>query len=445
MVRDLTIGEPRKVLFRFTLPLLGSVIFQQLYNIADSFVAGKFIGETALAAVGNAYEVTLIYLAFATGCNIGCSVIISQLFGAKRHRDMKTAVSTTFLSIGALCLALMAIGFLGIPFLLTAIQTPAEIYADCLLYLNIYTAGLVFLFLYNITTGIFSALGDSRTPFLLLAVSSVLNVFINILFVATFEMGVAGVAWATFLCQGASSIVAFLLLLYRLRQVPAEGERVWFSTTLFKKLVVVSVPSILQQSFVSVGNIIIQGIVNGFASTSITAGYTAAIKLQSFATSTIYTYGNGMSAFTAQNIGAKKEERIKQGVRAALCMGIVVALCFTAAYLLAGRPILSLFMKEDFALAMDTGLEYLAIVAPFYFLAAVKLVMDGVLRGSGDMNAFMIDTFSDLLLRVILAATLSRVLGTAGIWMAWPIGWLLATAMAVCFYRSGRWKTKAKI
>ena len=168
MVKDLTRGNPRTELIKFSLPLLGSILFQQLYNIADSLVAGKFIGDEALAAVGNAYEITLVYLAFAFGCNIGCSVILAQMFGAKQFRDLKTAVSTTYLASGALCALLMLLGFTLSPSLMQLIRTPADILEDSQLYLNIYTGGLFFLFYYNISTGIFSALGDSRTPFVFL-------------------------------------------------------------------------------------------------------------------------------------------------------------------------------------------------------------------------------------------------------------------------------------
>ena len=175
MIKDLTEGNPRRVLWLFSLPLLGSIIFQQLYNIADSFVAGKFIGDNALAAVGNAYEVTLIYLAFTFGCNVGTSVIVSQLFGGKRYRELKTAVSTCFLSSGAICLVLMVVGFFFSPTLLHIIKVPEHIFSDVIDYLYIYTLGLFFQFFYNISTGIFTALGDSKTPFLFLAFSSVIN------------------------------------------------------------------------------------------------------------------------------------------------------------------------------------------------------------------------------------------------------------------------------
>ena len=215
MNKDLTVGKPSTVLWRFCLPLFGSIIFQQLYNIADSLVAGKFVGENALAAVGNSYEITLIFIAFAFGCNIGCSVIVSQLFGAKRLREMKTAVYTTLIASAALCAVLMLFGFLSCGGLLALIQTPEELMGDSLLYLRIYIGGLPFLFFYNVATGIFSALGDSRTPFLFLAASSTSNILMDLLFVITFHMGVAGVAWATFLCQGVSCILAITVVLRR--------------------------------------------------------------------------------------------------------------------------------------------------------------------------------------------------------------------------------------
>ena len=173
MNKDLTVGKPEIVLWKFCLPLFGSIIFQQLYNIADSLIAGRYVGANALAAVGNSYEITLIYIAFAFGCNIGCSVVVSNLFGAKKYSDLKTAVCTTFISSGILCMILMALGFTFSSELLRLIDTPAKLFDDSLLYLNIYTGGLIFLFFYNITTGIFSALGDSKTPFIFLAFSSI--------------------------------------------------------------------------------------------------------------------------------------------------------------------------------------------------------------------------------------------------------------------------------
>ena len=263
MNRDLTTGKPETVLWQFCLPLFGSIIFQQLYNIADSLVAGKFIGENALAAVGNSYEITLIFIAFAFGCNIGCSVIVSTYFGAKRFNEMKTAVYTALIFSGALCLTLMLIGILGCNSLLELIRTPQEVFADSKLYLDIYVWGLPFVFYYNISTGIFSAMGDSRTPFYFLAVSSCANIAMDIWFVAGFHMGVAGVAWATFICQGISAFLALFVVMKKLRAIRTEERCRIFSSSICIKIAKIAIPSILQQSFVSVGNIILQGVING--------------------------------------------------------------------------------------------------------------------------------------------------------------------------------------
>ena len=438
MNKDLTVGDPRTVLWKFSLPLFGSILFQQLYNIADSLVAGKFVGEDALAAVGNAYEVTLIFLAFAFGCNIGCSVVVSRLFGAKRWGQMKTAVSTTFLSTLILCGVLMVLGFLLTPTLLRAIQTPDNIFADCVLYLNIYIGGLIFLFFYNIATGIFSAMGDSRTPFLFLAASSTANIFLDVVSVKCLGMAVDGVAWATFLCQGVSCVLAVLALLRRLKTIPSEGAHQWFSRSILGEIAVVAVPSILQQSFISVGNIVLQSIINGYGS-SVIAGYSAAIKLNNMVVTSFTTLGNGMSNFVAQNLGAGKRERVGQGFRAGLQMVWLLCIPLAAAYLLAGKWLVYLFMPEPTGAAIDTGVLFLRIVSPFYFLVSVKLIADGVLRGAGAMRRFMIATFSDLILRVALAFLFSAQFGSVGIWCAWPVGWAIGTGLSYFFYRRGYW------
>ena len=207
--------------------------------------AGKFIGENALAAVGNSYNVTLIFIAFAFGCNIGCSVIISQFFGAKDYAQMKTAVYTTLLSSAVLCAVLMLLGFLFCDPLLAQMKTQPEIMADSALYMDIYILGLPFLFFYNISTGIFSALGDSRTPFYFLAASSTSNIAVDILFVKYFDMGIAGVAWATFLCQGISCVLSMILILKRLADIHVQKKAELFSSALLKKLAVIAIPSIL--------------------------------------------------------------------------------------------------------------------------------------------------------------------------------------------------------
>ena len=444
MNRDLTTGKPETVLWQFCLPLFGSIIFQQLYNIADSLVAGKFIGENALAAVGNSYEIPLIFIAFAFGCNIGCSVIVSTYFGAKRFNEMKTAVYTALIFSGALCLTLMLIGILGCNSLLELIRTPQEVFADSKLYLDIYVWGLPFVFYYNISTGIFSAMGDSRTPFYFLAVSSCANIAMDIWFVAGFHMGVAGVAWATFICQGISAFLALFVVMKKLRAIRTEERCRIFSSSICIKIAKIAIPSILQQSFVSVGNIILQGVINGFGP-GVMAGYSAAIKLNNLVITSFTTLGNGISNYTGQNLGAGKLSRIPQGFRAGIKMVWLLSLPIVILYITCGRFLLMLFMNTPSQDAMHTGLMLLRIVSPFYFVISAKLVSDGVLRGAGLMGPFMVGTFTDLILRVLLAVFLSGTqLGATGIWCAWPVGWTISAILSIFFYSRGPWRQQSK-
>ena len=434
MNRDLTVGDPQTVLWKFCMPLFGSIVFQQLYNIADSLVAGKFVGENALAAVGNSYEITLVFIAFAFGCNMGCSVIVSKLFGARDFKGVKTAVSTACIFSGIICLLLMLVGITGSDLLLRLIHTPGEVFADSRLYLDIYAWGLPFVFFYNIATGIFSALGDSKTPFFFLAVSSLSNIAVDIWFVKAFHMGVAGVAWATFLCQGVSCILAMTVIFRRLGKLESNEKSPLFDLQLLKQIVSIAVPSTLQQSFISLGNIAIQGIINGFGA-PVMAGYSAAVKLNNLVMTSFTTLGNGISNYTAQNLGAGKLSRIRQGFRSGIRLVWMLSLPLFLLYFFGGNLVLKLFLEEPTELAMRTGMTFLRILSPFYFIISVKLVADGILRGAGRMRSFMTATFTDLILRVLLAYCFSRTsLGATGIWCAWPIGWCTATVLSLAFY-----------
>ncbi len=447
MDRRLVEGPPRRSLWLYSLPLLFSVVFQQLYNIADSIVAGRFIGENALAAVGNASEITHLYTAVAIGSNIGCSVVVSQLFGAKRYKDVRTAITTAFFAFGVICAFLVAFGYIFTPAILNAIKTPTEIFDASWLYLKIYSAGVPFVLFYNVTTGLFSALGDSKTPFIFLAFSSFSNIFVDILFVESFGMNVDGVAWATLLCQGISCILSLAVLSRKIKNVPSEenskgNEKIsLFSKSILNKIITISVPSIMQQSFISVGNVIIQGVINSFGP-AVIAGFTAAIKLNNITTSCFTAIGNGMSTYTAQNVGASKYDRVKQGYKAGLMLQYIVCAFFSLTFVFGGRFLVKSFMDSTTKEAVEAGFWFLIIVAPFYFLCATKLVTDGILRGSGAVNYFTLATFADLIIRVVLSIVLSKYFGETGVWLSWPIGWFIGMAFSVFFYLKGVWRNK---
>lgn len=241
-------------------------------------------------------------------------------------------------------------------------------------------------------------------------------------------------AWATFLCQGVSCILSIIVVFRHLSSLKTDKKSAPFSWSIFKSICVVAIPSILQQSFISLGNIVIQSVINGFGA-SVIAGYAASVKLNNMVITSFTTLGNGISNFTSQNIGAGKHSRVHEGFRAGCKMVWMLCIPIVALYLLGGKWLVFLFMEDAQGPALTTGVQMLRILSPFYFVISIKLVADGILRGASLMRQFMVSTFTDLILRVILAIFLSKELGTIGIWMAWPIGWAIGTSLSVLLYK----------
>ena len=447
MITDLTKGKPSKLIIRFTLPMLASVIFQQMYTLADFIIAGKFVYINALAAVGVSGMVTFLFMAFATGSNIGISVVISHHFGAGDYEKTKTAVYTSLISMAALAAVFTVAGVLVSSPLLDAMNTDASIKAPALEYLNIYIYGLIFLFTYNTCTGAFSALGDSTTPFIFLAISSVSNIILDALFVIKLKMGVSGVAWATFICQGFASVAALAALLIRMRRFEPTVRGKPFSLTIFLETARLAVPSILQQSFVSVGNILIMAKVNTFENDFV-AAYSSCIKLNTFVINCCMTVGNAVSSYSAQNIGAGRLDRIKGGFRSGLAIGEAVSLFVMTVFMIFPEPVITLFLDtsspEVIRGAVTAGTHFIRIVTPFYVLMTLKIISDGVLRGAGAMLEFTAGTFTSLFLRVLLSYVLASAIGENGIWWAISIGWVIPSAMSYIFCKTGTWKRKIK-
>lgn len=439
MTKNLTEGKVSKVLIAFALPILFSTVFQQLYTIADSVIAGKFAGEEALAAIGASYPVTMIFMAVSLGSNTGCSVIISQLFGAGRMRDMKTAVSTALLTLAGLSAVLTLFALVFSPQIMSLMNTPKNIFDDANTYFRIYIGGFAFLSLYNISNGIFTALGDSKTPLWFLIFSSVGNVILDLVFVAALGWGVAGAAWATFITQGIACVLSVICVITRISSIRSERFKL-FSGKMLLSLAKVSSQTILQQSFVSVGNMLVQGLVNGYGS-AVIAGYSAATKLNVFGVTSLTTVANAMAAFTAQNVGARNYERVKRGYRAAVGIILSIAVVFAAAYSFFGGFFVRMFLENDSSSdALKTGVEFLTIVSPFYLAVSIKLVSDSVTRGAGALKLFAISTFADLIIRVCLSYALAPAMGITGIALSWPIGWSIGAIMAYMFYRFGNWR-----
>lgn len=447
MVKNLTEGKPLKLLFFFALPMVIGNFFQQLYNMVDSMVVGKFVGEDALAAVGSSFPVVFLAVAIAAGLSMGCTVVISQLFGAGQIREMKTTISTALIALGVIGLAIMAAGELAAGPLLKLLGTDADIMADSLTYLRIYFGGAVFLFLYNTLNGIYNALGDSNTPLKFLMVSALTNIGLDLLFVIRFHMGVAGVAWATLIAQGLCAVVSFFVLIKRMKDMesePAAADKkfAFFEANAARRITRVGVPSMLQQSIVSLSMMFMQGLVNSYGKVFV-AGYTAATKIDTLAMMPNMNFSNAMSSYTAQNIGAGKDKRVVQGYKACLLMVLIFSLIITGIIYLFGPQLLSLFLNSGSeGSAMGYGLRYMKTVSVFYVLMGLMFVGNGLLRGAGDMGAFMLSSMSNLFSRVAIAYLLAHFIGSSAIWWSIPIGWGIGAIFSFIRVQSGKWKLK---
>lgn len=465
---DLIKGKPGKTLFLFALPMIIGNIFQQLYNMADSVIVGRYVGEDALAAVGASYSYTTVLIMIAIGGGIGASVLASQYLGAGKYTEMRTAVHTFLVAFFTLSVVLALASFFLNPVILRALDTPDNIFDDAVIYLQIYSAGLPFMFMYNVLSSDFNALGRSGIPLVLLIFSSVLNVILDLVMVSVFDMGVAGVAIATVIAQGVSAVISFAILIgllskYKttkydkekydkekydtmpfteaLESDKADRAKI-FDKEMFITGTKIAIPSIIQQSIVSIGMLLTQSAVNRFGSSAL-AGFSAGTRLESLSIVPMIATGNAMSNFTAQNLGAGEEDRIKEGYRAA--MGIIVG--FGAVLILISqifyRPIVSLFVNEtESAMAFATGSSYFKFVGWFFSFLGFKAVTDGILRGSGDVKMYMAANLVNLAIRVSVAQLASPVFGIKVIWYAVPMGWAANFIISYLWYRTGHWKTK---
>ena len=441
--KDYLITEnPSRALLIFSIPMIIGNLFQQAYTIVDSAIVGRYVGETALAAVGASYALTSIFICIAIGGGIGASVIISHHFGAHNYGRMKTCIRTALLSFLFISLILGGIGFIFSQQIMEVLNTPADTIDIAVTYLNIYFLGLPFLFMYNILSSMFNALGESRIPLYLLIFSSVLNIFLDLYMVAVLNLGVAGAAYATFIAQGISAVLSLIIFVATLHQLEGKAEG-WFSKTEFSDMSRIALPSILQQSTVSIGMMLVQSVVNSFG-TQILAGFSAAMRIESLCVVPMSAIGNAMSSYTAQNIGAEKEERISQGYRAGNFMIIVIAVILCFFLEIAHKPLIALFLdNEPSAQTIVTGEGYLKFIGFFFCMIGFKMAVDGILRGAGAVKVFTIANLVNLTLRVTIAKFGAPIWGVSMVWYAVPLGWLANFLISYGYYRTGKWKEAA--
>ena len=418
--------HPGKALFFFALPMILGNLFQQLYNMTDSVIVGQFVGEEALAAVVASFAFTTVFIMIAIGGGIGSSVLTSQYLGAQMYPEMKTSASTSLLTFLGVSIALALFGYFLNPTILRWLNTPENIFDDAVLYLQIYFTGLPFMFMYNVLAANFNALGRSRIPLGLLIFSSLFNIVMDLVMVVVFRLGVAGVAIATVIAQGISAIVSYMILRRVLKGFETGDANIpVFDPEMMVKGIKIAIPSIVQQSIVSIGMLLMQSAVNAFGSSAL-AGYSAGAKVESMGVVPMISTGNAVSTFTAQNLGAGNYDRVKAGLRAAYFQDAVYALILAVLLWFMAKPIMGMFLPEgSTAVSVETGMRYIRFIAFFYLVLGFKASTDGVLRGSGDGKVYMAANLINLAIRVLTARLLSPIYGIDFVWYAIPVGWLV--------------------
>ncbi len=438
MLNDLTQGAPSKIILKFSLPLMLSTAIQQCYNIADSVIIGKLGSAAGLAAIGAAYPLTLFFIAVATGSAMGCSVIISQLFGAKKIRDMKSAIFTAILSLSVLGLFLSVCGVILSDPLMDLLKCDDAVFGDAVSYLAIYSAGVLPMFVYNTCNAVFTGLGDAKRPLYFLILSSLLNVVLDIIAVGPLDMGVAGAAWATTLSQLIAAILSAAYLVGKLRLIHVEEKVSYFDRALLREMSRIAVPSILQQSCVALGHTIVQGLVNSFGYATM-AGYEAASKIHNFAYMSFNTIGTALSSFVAQNYGARRVDRIKEGYKASSMICFAVTIVVILVLQIFPEQMIRLFVdtaEADYLEIMTVGKLYLRIISLDYLLICFVITSGALLRGLGQINKFFAATIIDFVVRLVLCFVMTSALDSyTGLYWPWYFGSAIDLVLCLYWYR----------
>lgn len=442
-MKDLTTGKEGKRILNFALPMLLGNVFQQLYNVVDSIVVGKVLGEEALAAVGANFPFIFALISFVVGMAIGATVMIAQYYGAKQMDNVKRTIDTLYIFMFFASIFLTIVGIWSSRFIFEIIGLPDEVMPMAIEYFNIYALGFVFFFGFQGTSAILRGLGDSKTPVYFLVISTVVNIALDLLFVIVFDWGIEGVAAATVIAQGG----AFFTIVWYINKYHSFLDfsplKMRFNGEIFKKSLRIGLPSGFQQTFVAVGFLALYKIVNVFGVPTI-AAYSIAMRIDSFAIMPAMNFSAAISTFVGQNIGANKFERIGAGLKATLIMISSISLTVTILSLIFAEPLLSLFTNSPEVI--EIGKQYIYIVTPFYIVFSTMFIINGVLRGAGDTLIPMVITIIALwAIRLPVSWWLSGEIGSNGIWWGIPIAWIFGVTISYFYYLSGRWKKRAVV
>ncbi len=442
-MKNLTEGNSGKLILQFAVPMLIGNVFQQMYNIIDSIVVGRYVGKEALAAVGASFPLIFMLVSFVIGISMGSTIMIAQYFGAKDLRNVKRTMDTMYVFLFFASIALTVLGILLSTPIFRLINLPDDVMPQAVTYFNIYLTGMVFFFGFNGISAVLRGLGDSKTPLYFLIISTIMNGILAVLFVGVFKWGVAGSAWATVIAQAGAFITGIIYLNRTHEIVQLKSWRLEFDRKLFKTSLKIGLPQGLQQTFVSIGMLAVIRFVNGFGTNAI-AAYSVAGRIDSLAGMPAMNFAVALSTFVGQNLGANKPERVKQGLNATLNMSAALALATSIVVILLRKPLMLIFTSDQ--AVVELGAQYLIIVASAYLLFSTMFVVGGVMRGAGDtLIPMFISLLSLWLVRIPFTWFLSHKMGVTGIWWAIPISWAIGVTLSYLYYLKGNWRKKTVV
>lgn len=442
MIGKLTEGNITRALIKFSIPMILGNLLQQLYNVADTFIVGHYIGTDALAAVGSSFTIMTFLTSIILGLCMGSGILFSMFYGAKQLDKMKTSFFVSFVGIGIFSIGLEIVCLLAIDLILNFMNTPRDIFTDTHQYLFIIFLGLVFTFIYNYFSSLLRALGNSKIPLIFLALASIINIGLDIYLVAEVAMGVAGAAVATLIAQAFSAIGIMLYVFLNQKELLPQRKHWHFEREIFEKIKAYSLLTCIQQSVMNFGILMIQGLVNSFGLVTMSA-FAAAVKIDSFAYMPVQDFGNAFSTYIAQNKGAGLEERIHKGFKVAVVMASIFCIFISALVFIFADKLMLIFIESSKSEIIYQGAQYLRIEGACYLGIGCLFLLYGYYRGVGKPGISVVLTVISLGTRVVLAYLLAPLFGTLAIWWAIPIGWFLADLIGIMYgLKKERWTNR---
>lgn len=442
MIGKLTEGNITRALIKFSIPMILGNLLQQLYNVADTFIVGHYIGTDALAAVGSSFTIMTFLTSIILGLCMGSGILFSMFYGAKQLDKMKTSFFVSFVGIGIFSIGLEIVCLLAIDLILNFMNIPRDIFTDTHQYLFIIFLGIVFTFIYNYFSSLLRALGNSKIPLIFLALASIINIGLDIYLVAEVAMGVAGAAVATLIAQAFSAIGIMLYVFLSQKELLPQRKHWHFEREIFEKIKAYSLLTCIQQSVMNFGILMIQGLVNSFGLVTMSA-FAAAVKIDSFAYMPVQDFGNAFSTYIAQNKGAGLEERIHKGFKVAVVMASIFCIFISALVFIFADKLMLIFIESSKSEIIYQGAQYLRIEGACYLGIGCLFLLYGYYRGVGKPGISVVLTVISLGTRVVLAYLLAPLFGTLAIWWAIPIGWFLADLIGIMYgLKKERWTNR---